>query len=150
MADFQSSIIIHKPVEEVFNYILDVDHIPNIMPNVVRLEMVTEAPIRKGSKFIETRSIRGRKAQAEIEVVQFDRNKRYSTISVANGITITYKYSFEPIDEGTQVQFEGFVQIKGIFGFLSRRALIKILKQEDGYLLQYLKEALEQSEENNK
>lgn len=143
MADFQSSIIIHKPVEDVFKYILDLNTIPNIMPNVVRLELITEAPIRKGSKLIETRSIRGRETKAEIEVSEFELNKRYSTKSIAKGITIIYHYFFEPIEEGTQVRFEGFVHIKGVLSFLSRRALIKILKQEDGYLLQYLKEELE-------
>lgn len=149
MVDFQSSIIIQKPVEVVFKYIIDTDNTPKIMPNVVKLDMLTEAPIRKGSKFLETRSIRGREAKAEIEIIEYEHNKCYSTKSIANGITIIYKYSFEPIEEGTQVHFEAFVQIKGIFGFLSRCALIKILKQEDGYLLQYLKEELEKNEENN-
>lgn len=143
MADFQSSIIIHKPVEEVFKYILDLNNIPKLMPNVVSLEMITEGPIKKGSRMVETRSIRGRETKAEIEVSEFESNKRYSTKSIASGITITYNYFFEPIEEGTQARFEGFVHIKGIFSFLSRRALIKILKQEDGYLLQYLKEELE-------
>lgn len=151
MADFQSSIIIPRPVEDVFQYIIDIQHIPQIMPNVVRLEMLTEGPVRKGSRLLETRSIRGREAKAEIEFTVFESNKSYTTKSVANGITITYKYFFDPIEEGTQVRFEAFIHIKGLFSFFSRRALIKILKQEDGYLLQYLKEEMTNmmKEENN-
>lgn len=146
MADFQSSIIIHKPVKEVFDYAWNLDNIPNIMPNVVRLEKVSAGPIGKGTKLLETRNIRGREAKAEIEVTEYIPYKTYTTKSVAGGITIMYTYSFDEIEEGTQVQFEASVHIKGIFSFFSRRALVKILKQEDGYLLQYLKDEITKEE----
>lgn len=146
MADFQSSMIIHKPVKEVFDYLLTLENIPEIMPNVVRLEKLSEGTIGKGTKLLETRSIRGREAKAEIEITEFEPYRYYTTKSVAGGITIIYKYFFSEIEEGTQVQFEANVGIKGLFSFFSRRALVKILKQEDGYLLQYLKEELEKKE----
>lgn len=146
MADFQSSIIIQRPVKEVFDYALNPDNIPNIMPNVVKLEKLSEGPIDKGTKFLETRNIRGREAKAEIEITEFELYKTYTTKSVAGEITIVYKYSFDSIEEGTQVQFEANVHIRGLFSFFSRRALVKILKQEDGYLLQYLKEEIMKKE----
>lgn len=143
MADFQSSIIVHKPIEEVFQFAINLDNIPKIMPNVVKVEKLTGGPLGKGTKLLETRSIRGREAKAEIEFTEYEDNRFYTTKSVANRITITYKYSFDSIEEGTNVHFKAFVHIKGLFRFFSRKALIKILKQEDGYLLQYLKEELE-------
>ncbi|TKC16855.1 SRPBCC family protein [Robertmurraya kyonggiensis] len=146
MADFQSSIIIHKPVKEVFDYLLTLENIPEIMPNVVRLEKLSEGSIGKGTKLLETRSIRGREAKAEIEITEFEPNRNYTTKSVAGNITIIYKYFLDEIEEGTQVRFEANVVIKGLFSFFSRRALVKILEQEDGYLLQYLKEELEKRE----
>ncbi|MGG0718996.1 SRPBCC family protein [Robertmurraya massiliosenegalensis] len=149
MADFQSSIIIRKPVEEVFKYLLTLENIPEIMPNVVKLEKLTEGPIKKGTKLLETRNVRGRETKAEIEMTEYERNQIYQTKSVAGGITITYTYLFATIEEGTQVQFEADVKIKGLFSFFSRRALVKIMKQEDGYLLQYLKEELEGTKEEN-
>ncbi|GIN63142.1 hypothetical protein J27TS8_31350 [Robertmurraya siralis] len=147
MADFQSSIIIERPVAEVFEYLITLENITDIMPNVVKLEKLTEGPIKKGTKLLETRNVRGRETKAEIEIIEYEPNRVYTTESVAGGITITYKYLFEAIEEGTQAQFEADVKIKGLFSFFSRRALVKILKQEDGYLLRYLKEEVEGKKE---
>ncbi|WP_019154053.1 SRPBCC family protein [Robertmurraya massiliosenegalensis] len=149
MADFQSSIIIRKPVEEVFEYLLTLENIPAIMPNVVKLEKITDGPIEKGTKLVETRNVRGRETKAEIDITEFVPKQIYQTKSVAGGITIIYTYFFDAIEEGTQVQFEADVKIRGLFSFFSRRALVKILKQEDGYLLQYLQEELEGKKEEN-
>jgi hypothetical protein len=143
MADFKSSVIIERPVADVFKYASSMENVPEIMPNVVNVEKKTAGPIGVGSKFVETRLIRGKEAKADIEFIEYTENRSYTTRSESNGLEVIYEYDFQEIEEGTQVQFAGTVNTKGIVMKLTKRFLVKMLKQEDGYQLRYLKEALE-------
>ncbi|UQX53554.1 hypothetical protein M5V91_22905 [Cytobacillus pseudoceanisediminis] len=62
MADFRSSEIINKPVHEVFDYMIKMENVPELMPFVVNVEKQTEGEIGKGTRFIETRMVRGKKS----------------------------------------------------------------------------------------
>ncbi|MBT2687339.1 SRPBCC family protein [Bacillus sp. ISL-47] len=142
MADFRSSEIINKPVHEVFNYMVRMENAPELMPYVVKVEKQTEGEIGKGTKFIETRMVRGKNIKADVEIIDFEKDKTYTTRSNANGLITEYKYDFHEIEEGTQVEMEANVKTSGLVAKLTKRFIVNIVKQEDGSQLQYLKEML--------
>lgn len=45
--------------------------------DIINVEKLTEGSIAVGSKFIETRVIRGMNAEAKIEVVQYEPSKAF-------------------------------------------------------------------------
>ncbi|UII55825.1 SRPBCC family protein [Cytobacillus spongiae] len=143
MADFQSSVIIHKPIHEVFDYMTNLQNMPEIMPNVVHAELTTGGTIEKGSTYVETRRVRGREVNAEVEFIEFEKEKTYTTKSITNGLVVLYRYDFDAIEEGTQVQFQATVETKGFMMKLTKRFLVNILKSEDGNQLRYVKDDLE-------
>lgn len=143
MADFRSSEIIHKPVHEVFDYMVSMENVPELMPFVVKVEKQTEGEIGKGTKFFETRMVRGKKINADIEIIDFEKDKTYTTRSNANGLITEYKYNFHEIEEGTQVEMEANVKTSGLVAKLTKRFIVNIVKKEDGSQLQYLKEMME-------
>ncbi|CAM3628691.1 SRPBCC family protein [Cytobacillus oceanisediminis] len=143
MADFRSSEIINKPVHEVFNYMVTMENAPELMPYVVKVEKQTEGEIGRGTKFIETRMVRGKNIKADVEIIDFEKDKTYTTRSNANGLITEYKYAFHEIEEGTQVEMEANVKTSGLVAKLTKRFIVNIVKQEDGSQLQYLKEMLE-------
>ncbi|MBS4190009.1 SRPBCC family protein [Bacillus sp. FJAT-49705] len=143
MADFRSSVIIHKPVKEVFDYIASMENTSEIMPNVVKMEKLTEGPIGKGTKFKETRSVRGNTVNADVEMVEYEQDKLFKTRSNSNGLIVEYTYIFHEIKEGTQVELDASVKTSGLRMRLTKYFIVKMVKREDGFQLDYLKEMLE-------
>ena len=147
MADLQDTVEINKPLEEVFAFFTNIDNSPEVMSNVTKVEKLTDGPLQVGSKFEETRVIRGREATAVIEVVEFDAPNRYGVKSESNGLTVTYHYYFRStLDNTTKVSFEGKIKTSGLRMLLSKPVIRKILQKEDGEHLWTLKEVLEKKE----
>ncbi len=148
MVDFRESAIIHKPIKEVFQYISRMENVSELMPNVVKMEKITPGELRKGTKFIETRSVRGKEIKADVELLEFEEDKLFTTRSNSNGLITEYHYKFYEIEEGTQAEFEAFVKTTGLRMKLTKRFIVKMMQREDGYQLQYLKEMLEEKEQD--
>ncbi|MBU8880983.1 SRPBCC family protein [Bacillus sp. FJAT-29790] len=146
MADFRSSVIIYKPVKEVFKYLAGMENAHEIMPNVVEMEKETAGEIGKGTKFRETRMVRGKKINAEIEYVQYKQDQSFTSRSNSNGLIVEYQYVFHEIEEGTQVELAAYIKTSGLVMKLTKGLIVKMIKREDGNQLQYLKEMLEEDE----
>lgn len=73
MSFMTQSVVIERPVEEVFKAAVDFSNSPQIMEAVVAVELLSEGPVREGYKFKETREIRGRKVSAVIEVTAIEK-----------------------------------------------------------------------------
>ncbi|WNS75341.1 SRPBCC family protein [Bacillus sp. DTU_2020_1000418_1_SI_GHA_SEK_038] len=149
MADFRSSVIIHKPISEVFHYMASMENVPELMPNVVKMEKLTEGPIGKGTRFKESRSVRGNTVNADIEMIQYIQDQAFTTRSNSNGLITEYAYAFHEIEEGTQVEMDAFVKTSGLRMKLTKRLIVKMIKREDGFQLEYLKEMLEGKKEDS-
>lgn len=143
MADFNASVIICEPVEEVFAYFADMGNAPEYMNKVESTEKQTDEPIGIGTKYKEIRNVRGNKVYAEIEYLAYEENVGFIRRSSSNGLTVDYAYHFSEIPEGTQVEFEGTVLVKGIKMLLMRNFLVKMVKSEDGDHVHNAKEVLE-------
>jgi carbon monoxide dehydrogenase subunit G len=150
MADFRSSVVIHRPVEEVFHYVVSMENVHELMPNVVKMEKQTEGPLKAGTIFLETRLISGRNIQAEVEMTEYTENQSFATKTNSNGLITEYKYHFHPVEEGTQVDLEAHITTTGLKMRLTKPILVKMIKREDGSQLVYLKEMFEQEKTEGK
>ena len=146
MVDFRASEMIHRPIEEVFSFLSNLENAPNLLPFVVGMEKLSNGPVGHGSCFLETRLVRRRRIQAEVEITEFHRPTAFTFKNISNGVEILYHYTFSPIEEGTQVEMEAEVKTEGLLSFLTKKQLVKIIKNEDGGQLQKLKEVLEKEE----
>ncbi|WP_235858122.1 SRPBCC family protein [Sutcliffiella cohnii] len=146
MADLHDTVMIEKPLEEVFSYAANLQNSIHIMSNVTHIEKVTEGPVQPGTKFKETREIRGRKASAIIEIVEYEPPNTYSVKSESNGLKVVYRYFFENTAEGTKVTYTGDIYTTGIMMKLSKPIIKKILQKEDGDHLKQLKKVIEAKE----
>ncbi len=71
MGSLQVSKPINASIDRVFNLISDIENAPNYIKGIESIEVLTEGPIRVGSRWRETRTIMGRKSTEEMTVVQF-------------------------------------------------------------------------------
>jgi carbon monoxide dehydrogenase subunit G len=140
---FTGKTTIDCPINEVFDFISDLRNGPKMNEDILSVEKLTEGPIGVGSKFKETKVIRGRNAEAMIEVVLFEANKAFSAQSEVNGLKVTYHYQLSEGNNGTIVKFQCELKTSGLIMTLTKPLIAKILKKEDGDHLTYIRRALE-------
>jgi uncharacterized membrane protein len=144
---FSEMITINRPVAEVFEFISDLSNGPKMNEDIISVEKLTDGPISVGSKFKEAKMIRGRNAEATIEVVQYKPSEAFSAQSEANGLKVIYHYQMsESTDGGTYVHFKCEVKTSGIIMSLTKPLIVKMLKQEDGDHLKSVKQVMESQE----
>ncbi|QHE51064.1 SRPBCC family protein [Pontibacillus sp. HMF3514] len=145
MPAFSDEVTIAKPKDEVFTFAANMDHSTDVMPNVVKIEKLTEGPVGVGTQYRETREIRGKEASSVIEVVEYKPNEKYSVKSSLEGLTTIYHYTFTERDGETKIRFECEINASTLKMKLVKPVFKRIMKKEDGDHLQYMKKAIEQS-----
>jgi len=142
VAGFQRSVVIQKPVEEVFDFATNLANAPLLIPGVTKTEMLTDGGIRSGARFRETRGIRGKQRSAVIEVVAHERPHLHAAGAAMMGMKATYTFRFAADGSGTRVDMDAAVSgnllWKLFLGMMSR-----MMEREDGEYLTRLRDALE-------
>jgi len=105
----ESTVIIERPVEEVFGFVLDLTNIPSTDPSVRSVEKTSEGPIEAGSTFLMRQEAppmgKVREATVRYTAVEPDRNIEFE--AMVGPITPTAKLTFEQANGGTKVTFRG-------------------------------------------
>jgi carbon monoxide dehydrogenase subunit G len=106
MATVTVSNEIAAPVDRVFQTFTDIEHGTSHVSGIKKLEMITEGPIKVGTRWIETREVVGRLDTAEMEITAFERNRMYTISHNKAGVRIDTTFWFEPSGDGTKVTVE--------------------------------------------
>lgn len=144
MAGFEMCSWIDRAPTEVFDFAVDPGNAPRVMDSVVSCESVTAEPLGVGSKLRETREMKGERHTTELEVVRFDRPRRFGVRNETKGVEVVYEYLFEPSRGGTEILLECRLAASGFRRFLLP-VVAKVLQKEDGEHLERLKRAIEGS-----
>jgi uncharacterized protein YndB with AHSA1/START domain len=76
MARVEGEIIIHRPVEEVFDFVADERNEPRYNPRMLDVELITDGPIGLGTRFRVELMTGGRTMPMTIEFTGFDPPRR--------------------------------------------------------------------------
>jgi len=144
MPGFNRSVVIAKPIDEVFSFATDLANASVFMPNIVKTELLTEGGMRVGAKFRETRSMNGKERSAVIEISEYERPTLYAAYAAMFGMRATYRFRFAPEGAGTRVDMEADVQ-GNIFWKLFLGMMSRMMEKEDGQYLTRMKEAMERA-----
>jgi hypothetical protein len=144
MSEFQDQVIVDVPIQEAFQYASTLENAPLFMKNVKKIEKLTEGPVGVGTRYRETREIRGREASAVIEFIEYVPNAKYSVKSEMKGMETIYHYSFTSSGSQTNIHFECEIIAHKFSMKLIKPIFVKIMKKEDDDHLHQLKEALEE------
>ncbi|MCK5944178.1 MAG: SRPBCC family protein [Planctomycetes bacterium] len=85
MGQIATSRQIAAPAEKVFDVVAHVDNFRNAVPDIVRIEYVTETHKGVGTRFKETRRMGKREATVELEVTEYEPHQRVRIVSDAGG-----------------------------------------------------------------
>jgi len=76
---------IDAPKEKVFNTIADIRNFSKAVPDIVKVEFVSDSMTGLGTRFKETRIISGREHTQELEVTEYDENNAIRLVTDSNG-----------------------------------------------------------------
>ena len=85
MSQTSVSINIQAPIEKVFAAISDIESFPIRAEAITEVEFLTEQRSGIGTQFRETRMLKGRESQTELEVTEFVENDRIRMVSDQGG-----------------------------------------------------------------
>ena len=142
MAGFKMSEWISRPPQDVFDFVTTPDNAPRVVQSVTSMVKITDGPTRVGTLLRETRVMRGKEEQADLEVVAYEPSREYGVKNLTEGIETVYRYAFHPESTGTRVDLVCEVTASGAKK-LMLPMVAAVLKQEDGDHLQRVKMALE-------
>src|SRR5438128_11959491 len=70
MIEAEGETVIERPIEEVFDFLVDSRNEPEWLPGAVRVELVGDGPVGKGARFVGEYARAGR---VELELVEYER-----------------------------------------------------------------------------
>ena len=94
---------VKAPIDAVFAAFSDIENSAANIEGIDRVEMLTDGPVGKGTRFRETRTMFGKEATEEMEITQFDPPKSYTVEADSCGSHFTSVISFVEKDGGTLV-----------------------------------------------
>ena len=142
MGSFKSDVLIAAPSERVFAALTDLANAPKLLSGVGEVQLLTPGPLGKGSRFRETRTVMGSTETVEVEISEFEPNKRYAARNEMNGIKVVYCYDVQARDSGTRVEFECQVTARGLKKLMVP-IVVGVLKKTDRQHLESLKQLVE-------
>jgi uncharacterized membrane protein len=139
MATIRRSISIRAPVEQVFDYVADPTHLPEIWPSLVAVRNV-EAHAN-GKSFDWDYKLMGIAFHGHSDPLEQVPNERQVTCS-KNGIPSTFRWLYARRAELTEVTLEVDYQVP-VLGRLAERVVGRVNEREAETMLGNLKRKLE-------
>ena len=139
MANIKGSIYIDRPPEVVFDFVADERNEPKYNPKMTRVSLVTEEPIRAGSRFEATLMMRAREITMTVEFTEFVRPRRLASVTSTGPMDTVGALSFQPSGTGTIMTWSWNIKLRGVakigspvvswMGRRQERAIWSALKQ---------------------
>jgi uncharacterized membrane protein len=146
----EESVVIGRPVEEVFSYTSNPENLPEWAATVraVRRDAPGRGPLREGERFTATQMALGRRFEAPFEVIDYEPNLRYAHQSrEGHSVPVTMDFTYEPVSsEGTRFTPRIEAEPGGFFGLVGP-VLERVIRRQMRTNLVTLKDLLEEREE---
>jgi uncharacterized protein YndB with AHSA1/START domain len=103
MPTVSTTITINRPVEQVFNYLIDPANHKDWNESIVEVGLTPAGSVAVGSIYVYKTSTMGMKFETHMQVSAFEQNRvwAFTTIGVPTPVTTTYQ--FEPAGDQTQM-----------------------------------------------
>ena len=109
------SVVIGRPVEEVFDFATDPENEPLWQSTSLETERTSEGPLGVGATFRNTSKFLGRRIESAYEVTEMEPPRRQCIKIVSGPIPGSDCYLFEPAEGGTRFTQTFVVEVGGFF-----------------------------------
>ena len=135
---------VNAPIDKVFNVFSDFSTAAERVKGIESVEILTDGPIAKGTRFTETRIMFGKSSTEEMEITEFELNKRYTVEADSCGAHFQTEFRFEPNGVTTNVEMEMntrnvtlLAKLMSPLGFLMAGTMKKMIETDMDQLKSY-------------
>ena len=142
-ATIKASIIINKPVDEVFAYVTDVKTWPRWEAGLLKAEQTSDGPLNVGTTFRGMNQVLGQRMEWTSEVTNYIPSKSWGQKIVSKNWATEESLTFEPF-QGKTTKFTLFSELEmgGLLGLFAPFVARRMQKQIEKNLVR-LKDILE-------
>ncbi len=95
---FENNVVIHRPVEEVFNFVADFENMPKWNYFVVDVEKTSAGPVGVGTTYHQIRQ----SDEQDYTIIAFEPNQEIA-MQVTSGADLSMHFTFDSEGSGTRL-----------------------------------------------
>ena len=141
MATFANTVVIARPVEDVFGFLSDLEDIPKWNYAIVETRKISEGPVGVGTVYHQVRSVPSR-SEDRLEITPYDPPRQLEVRGRLGPFRSRLFYALDATPEGTRVTNTVEVELRGPSRLLGRVAVPRV-REAVAANLGKLKELLE-------
>ncbi|MBI5825342.1 MAG: SRPBCC family protein [Chloroflexi bacterium] len=115
MINFDFSILIDRPMKDVFAFVADPNNMAQWNSAVVSLQQVTPGAVGVGAKFKSIGEAMGRRIEGEMQVTAYEPDTKCGFQLNAGPMQMNLAITFKTVGTGTKVSLNGQGNPGGIF-----------------------------------
>jgi uncharacterized membrane protein len=115
MMKIEHSVVIERPIEEVFAFLNDAENNPTWQSSVLEAEKTSEGEIEKGTTYREVRKFLGQRIESTYEITEHEVNRKLGSKTTSGPIPVKLSTTFESVEGGTKVTVVGEAETGGFF-----------------------------------
>ena len=127
----EKTIMIHRPIEEVFAFVGALQNGPRWQPGLLEVRRTTEGPLGIGAQFISVRKFLGQKMEAGVELTAYEPSRKVAFKSIAGSMPLEGSYLFEATAEGTRLTAMIAMQPGGFMGLAAPLMAASLRREMD-------------------
>ena len=144
----EASIVINRPVGQVFAVLVDSKNQPKWDTGLLEARLMPDGPVSVGTRITEVRKLMGRTSENTGEVIEFEPNVRITRKSVDMPMTVLGTVTFSATPQGTKIYWKWDLKFKGLFA-LAGPIIANSMKKGSETSLRGLKDLLERPVASN-
>jgi len=149
MTKIERSIVIDRPVEEVWEFVHDTANNVLWQTTLAESEKLTEGPMDVGTRVREVRHFLGLRIESTWEMTEYEPTRRSAIRGISGPIPLSGSYRLEEADAGTKLTVSGELDAHGFFK-LAEPIFARITGRELEANLGHLKDLLEATSPEDK
>jgi len=142
VATFENTVVIGRPIEEVFGFLADFENIPRWNYAIVETHKISQGPVGVGTSYRQVRSVPSR-SEERFEVTAYNPPRQLEVQGQLGPFPSRLSYALDAIPEGTRVTNTVELQLRGPGRLLGPLAVPRV-RDAVAANLGKLKELLEQ------
>jgi len=115
MVEVEASIVIKRPVEEVFEFLANAANSSQWQSGVLESEQTSEGAVGVGTTSRSVSTFLGKRLESVNEITEYEPNMKVASKSTSGTIPIEGSYTFESVEGGTKVVLRGQGDVSGVF-----------------------------------
>ena len=115
MIKIEQTVVINRPVEEVFEFIANPENLSLWAGAVKESKLISEGPVGVGSTSTNVIELLGRRIESVNEVTEYELNSKIATKSTSGPMPVESKQTLKAVEGGTEVTNSAKLEGAGVF-----------------------------------